>query len=103
MKMTHVAAIFALAAVTLTAQDNSGSIKGRVILQGTTAGIVSAQITLEGPMSSTLEGRYTPNSARTPARREEIDALIASSPFGYPNGAHGREYKTAGGVVARPA
>jgi hypothetical protein len=54
MKMTHMAAILALTPMTLTAQDNGRSIKGRVILQGTTEAIASAQITLEGPMSLTL-------------------------------------------------
>ena len=64
------------------AQANNGSVEGRVTLRGSSEGIAAVQVTLEGPISSSLNGLYTPNPALTPAMLTEIDTLIASARFG---------------------
>ncbi len=82
-----VAALVLLTSSPVTPQENKGRIEIAVTRQGSTDGIPSVAITLQGPYpmsvsSAQLSALYTPNPTLTPEMNAQVDALIAVAPLG---------------------
>jgi hypothetical protein len=83
-RIAPIAFLLLLTSIPVVPQESKGSIDIHVTHSGSSEGVAGVTITLIGPYEpitlQSLANLYTPNTALTPAMKEQIDALIASAP-----------------------